>query len=198
MDHAIEYASLHPQAPGRAALAQTPPLPLGPFYPMGAGRGASSALWHGGKLPAGARRLRLRGRVVAVGGAAVAGAEVELWQADGAGRYRHPSAPENERVHSSFDGYGRVRCGADGRFAFDTLLPGGYEEASARRAPHLHVQVSGCFDRLVTQVFLPGHPANELDRWYRASSNPAALTASLCADGPQQVEIEWTAVLRRG
>jgi len=148
--------------------------------------------------PDGARRLRLQGRIVTVEGAAVVGALIELWQADPAGRYRHPSAPEMALVLPGFAGCGRVRSANDGSFAFDTLVPGGYEEASTRRAPHLHLQISGRFDRLVTQLFLPGRRDNARDPWFRAALDARLLIPTVRADGADRLVLEWTAVLRRG
>lgn len=180
------------------ALWPTPALLLGPYYPLQPVSDASAVLWRGGRLPAGARMLRLNGRVQSLGGVAVPAADVELWHADPAGRYRHPSAPEQSQVLDGFTGYGRTRTGDDGSFVFDTLLPAGYEDGNVRRTPHLHLQITGRFDRLVTQLFLAGHADNDRDHWYRALRSPNALTATLRADREDRLDIEWTAVLRRG
>ena len=50
-------------AGARRPLRRTPSLLLGPYYPL-ANAAAGQKLWSGSALPAGARRLRLDGRVV--------------------------------------------------------------------------------------------------------------------------------------
>jgi len=132
-------------------------------------------------LPKGARHLRLQGRVIDLLGHPIA-ALVEIWHADHEGRYRHPSAPGHEEVDAGFRGYGRVRCDFQGRFDFHSLVPGAYAAGDVQRAPHIHLQATGRFDRLVTQLFLPEHPLNGLDRWYRAVAHPELLTPEIVHD----------------
>lgn len=179
---------------------RTPGLLLGPFYPVATARsGASADLWDDdAPLPAGARRLRLKGQVIDVRARPVAAALVEIWHADHEGRYRHPSAPDHEHVPSGFAGYGCTRCDAEGQFVFRSLAPGGYLAGDVHRAPHVHVQVTGESDRLVTQVFLPSHPVNGQDRWYRAVARPELLTAHVVHDDADVLELAWTIVLARG
>lgn len=198
MEPAVTAAAPGPTGPLGAAHVPTPGLLLGPYYPLQPLADASATLWRGSTLPAGARRLRLQGRVLAASGEPVPMADVELWHADPAGRYRHPTAPEQPLVLQDFTGYGRTRAAADGGFTFHTLVPVGYVDHHVQRTPHLHLQITGRFDRLVTQLFLAGHAGNENDHWYRALRAPQALTATLRAEGPDAWAIDWTAVLRRG
>jgi protocatechuate 3,4-dioxygenase, beta subunit len=130
----------------------------------------------------------------------VVGAEIELWQADPCGRYRHPSAPDSALVPEGFAGYGRTRTDHGGAFRFTSLVPGAYTEGDVLRAPHLHLQITGCFDRLVTQLFFPGHPANTHDRWHRALLQPRLLTPEVQAWSPDGdgLHLLWTAVLTCG
>jgi len=176
----------------------TPPLPLGPYYPLEPGAGTTNALWRGAAVPPNARALRLQGRVQSLGGRAVSGALVEIWHADPAGHYRHPSAPQRDKVLADFAGYGRAISDAAGRFDFTSLMPGCYGSGPMWRAPHLHVQISARFDRLVTQLFLPGHAENARDRWLRVVRDPRVLTAELVYDDALACHLRWTAVLARG
>ena len=128
----------------------------------------------------------------------MADAEVELWQADPMGRYAHPSSPARDPVLAGFTGYGRVRSAADGRFRFETLVPGDYTDGESRRAPHLHLQITGRFDRLVTQLFLPGHPLNAKVPRFGALRHPGRLVAEVRADAPDGLTLPWIAVLHRG
>lgn len=180
------------------ARRTTPGLLLGPFYPLDPPCDGGPRLWLADAVPPGARRLALRGRVESLAGDPVVGARVELWHADPWGRYRHPSAPGAEHVDPAFAGYGVATTDADGRFAFDSLEPGGYLEGTTRRAPHLHVQVTGRFDRLVTQVAVTGASREPEDRWFAAASRPWQLRPAVVRDDPDLLLLEWTAVVRRG
>lgn len=177
-------------------LPATPALLLGPYYPLRATGGA--ALWTGQQPPADASLLILNGRVLCRQGRPVAGAEVELWHADPAGRYRHPSAPGSAEVLTDFAGYGRVQTDSQGNFSFTSLVPGAYGDGSTLRTPHLHLQITGRFDRLVTQLFLPGHPGNANDRWYQAARHRDRLTAEAVAITSGALHLRWTAVLNQG
>lgn len=188
---------VHP-APAPPLRRRTPGLLLGPYYPLAQPSTADGRLWRGAGTAAGVRLLRLDGQVLDIGGNLVEGAAVELWHADPAGRYRHPSAPQADTVLDGFTGYGRVVTAADGRFNFDSLVPGRYTDGDVMRAPHLHLQITGRCDRLVTQVFLSGHADNAADRWYQALAHPERLLAEVLSDDAAGLHLRWTAVLSRG
>jgi protocatechuate 3,4-dioxygenase beta subunit len=82
----------------------------------------------------------------------IAGARVDVWHADPAGRYE----PARYRGHQLTD--------ADGRFAFRTIVPG----APPGRAPHLglNVVVAGKAD-FWTELFFPNDPRNTSDPRFR-------------------------------
>lgn len=182
-----------------AVVRRTPGLLLGPYYPLTPSNGSDADLWSGdARLPDGARYLQLQGRVLNLLGVPVADALVEIWHADYHGRYRHPSAPDHERVVKGFAGHGSVCSDTQGRFAFRSLVPGAYADGLVQRAPHVHVQVTGQVDRLITQIFLPGHPLNGHDRWYRAVARPELLTPDVLRDGADTLALAWTVVLTQG
>jgi protocatechuate 3,4-dioxygenase beta subunit len=183
-------------ADGRARL--TPGLILGPFYPLQHPADANARLWRGNCLPQGVPALQFRVRVATRDWSPVDGACVELWHADHAGHYPHPSSGDADAVLPGFTGYGIARTDAEGRCEFDTLLPGAYRAEGTQRARHLHVQISGRFDRLVTQVFLPDDALRQDDRWYRAAARPESLLARIEPGAEAVVELHWTAVLARG
>ena len=67
---------------------------------------------------------------------AASGAVVEIWQADHAGIYLHPREGRLAQRDTGFQGYGRVRADAEGRYAFRTIRPGQYPG----RTPHIHLR----------------------------------------------------------
>lgn len=104
--------------------------------------------------------IRIEGRVVDGEDAPVPDAMIEIWQADGAGRY--PTSADN----SGFGGFGRAGTDAQGRFAFATIKPGPVPGPDgAMQAPHIAVSVfaRGLLTRLVTRIYFPDEPANEED-----------------------------------
>lgn len=183
-----------------ALRPRTPGVVLGPFYPVPPIEGASAdlcrnALTNGGVQ---ARPLELCGRVLNTAGMAVVGAQVEIWHADGSGCYRHASAPGAGQVDANFLGFGAQHTDANGRFLFRTLVPGPYDQDGSLRAPHIHFQVTGRFDRLITQMFFPDEPLNGSDRWYRFTVKPERLVASVVNDTHATMSLSWDIVLASG
>lgn len=106
-----------------------------------------------------ARRIageRTEGRRITIEGVLLDGKDqpipdglVEIWQADAAGRFRHPS----DLAESDDDFHGFGRCATDdlGRFSFLTIMPG----PASPQAPHALVGVlsRGVMTRLVTRMY---------------------------------------------
>ena len=99
--------------------------------------------------------ILLRGRLTREGGLACVNAILEAWQADAAGRFRHPADPEAALADPDFLGWGRAWTDRDGCYEFRTVLPGGFAEGNRRRAPHvdLWVMASGLMRQLATTVY---------------------------------------------
>lgn len=143
----------------------TPWQSPGPFYPRFQPRDADDNLL---RLPAiaGGRPLVVAGRMLGRDGRALAGALVELWQTDPAGRYVAQVGAQG--VTPGFKGYGRQQTDTKGNFVFRTVFPGRYPG----RTPHLHFAVT--FGRFggtspdasapfTTQMYFAGDPANGRD-----------------------------------
>jgi protocatechuate 3,4-dioxygenase beta subunit len=108
-------------------------------------------------------RIIVSGRVLDEDGRAVAGALVEIWQANAAGRYRHLKDEHPAPLDPNFTGAGRTITDADGRYEFTTIKPGAYpwrNHDNAWRPAHIHFSLFGTSfrTRLVTQMYFPGDP----------------------------------------
>jgi protocatechuate 3,4-dioxygenase beta subunit len=123
--------------------------------------------------------ILLQGRVLDEEGRGIAGALVELWQCNAAGKYIHPIDENDAPVDPNFIGNGRVVTDEEGRFEFTTIKPGAYPvPRSGRwwRPPHVHVSLFGhsFLSRLVTQMYFPGEPLNAQDRLLHSIPDEAA------------------------
>ncbi|MFQ3623081.1 MAG: protocatechuate 3,4-dioxygenase subunit beta [Acetobacteraceae bacterium] len=134
-------------------------------------------------------RIIISGRVLDEDGRPVPGTLVELWQANAAGRYRHPVDDHDAPLDPNFLGAGRCRCDDEGRYRFVTIRPGAYpwrNHRNAWRPAHLHFSLFGRHfaNRLVTQTYFPGDPLLALDPIYTSVPEPARsrLVASFSLD----------------
>lgn len=100
----------------------------------------------------------ITGRLIDGGGDPVPDAMIEIWQADGEGRYPgHSPALANAR----FKGFGRSQT-PEGVYCFLTVKPGA---AAADRAPHINIGVfaRGIVKRLFTRLYFEDEAANDAD-----------------------------------
>ena len=91
---------------------------------------------------------------------------VEIWQADACGRYRHPLDPQHGGADPAFRNFGRASTDDNGRFAFETVLPGVVRGPGGRpQAPHILVSVTarGVLTRYVTRLYFDGDARNADD-----------------------------------
>jgi protocatechuate 3,4-dioxygenase beta subunit len=123
--------------------------------------------------------IQVSGRVLDDDGRPVRNAIVELWQANAAGRYRHPLDQREAPLDPDFAGKGRVRTDDDGNYCFMTIKPGAYPVSTQHvwwRPPHIHFSVLGLStsSRLVTQMYFPGDPLNAFDHILLSVPDPQA------------------------
>lgn len=150
---AMTAAPAPTQAPVATAckVTLTPAQTEGPYYLAGAPMKAS--LVEAGMA---GTRVLLTGRVITSQCAPVAGAIVDVWQADDAGAY-------------DLKGYrlrGKVTADAQGTYAIETILPGLYPG----RTRHIHVKISIPGGATVTtQVYFPNENANKTDGIFDAA-----------------------------
>ncbi len=124
-------------APLRAEVSPTPAVTEGPFYKPGS---PERATLFGPSDPG--KRFELTGKVLSSGGRPVAGAWIDVWQADARGRYDN----------AGYAYRGHVFTDISGDYAIRTVMPGEYPG----RTPHIHVKVRAPKGPvLTTQLFFP-------------------------------------------
>ncbi|MDT8383435.1 MAG: protocatechuate 3,4-dioxygenase [Gammaproteobacteria bacterium] len=145
----------------------TPPETEGPFYPLSAQKDRDFDLTRveGRTGVAKGRVIIIQGRVMDTEGKPIEDATVDLWQANAAGRYRHPRDRNRAPLDPDFQGWAIVPSGREGGFRFKTIFPGTYPAAEHwLRPPHIHFKVTKSgYVRLVTQMYFPGQPLNDAD-----------------------------------
>lgn len=137
------------------------------------------------------RPLAVTGRVTGLSGEPLAGALVEVWHANAAGRYENQD-PDNQPEHNL---RGRFTTDADGSFQFRTIRPGGYSlpddgpvgqlarrlGLSLDRPAHIHFAVTAPgHRRLVTAIFDGSDPAIGRDALFAVKP---ALIGTIRRDG---------------
>lgn len=155
-------AELPPTPECRDAHDVTPRQTEGPYYTPNAPERANL------------REPGMKGTSVALGGLVltrsckpVANAIVDLWHADDAGAYDN----------AGFRLRGFVKTDAEGRYAFQTIVPGLYPG----RTRHYHVKVQAPrAPLLTTQLYFPDEPGNARDFLYRKE---LLLRSAKVADG---------------
>lgn len=111
-------------------------------------------------------------------GLPIAGAIIEIWQTNSAGKYHTLLDAENEYIDKYFSMSGRTVTDNLGNYSFITVLPGG----SVGRAPHINMNIyHPKFGKLETEVYFEKHPYNETDNQYLAydEKDRAQLTAKV-------------------
>jgi protocatechuate 3,4-dioxygenase beta subunit len=182
------------------ALAALPAMTEGPFYPPADWR-ARELDWDadltrvmraaGANAPRAAGEwLDLGGSVIDERGRTIDAAEIEIWQCDAFGSYRHPRGA-GSRVDAAFQGFGSTRSDAQGRYRFRTIRPVPYPG----RTPHIHVRLRHpSFGELTSQLFIAGDPGNAGDVIYRQLSTAERALVDLSLQrAPANAPVVWIA-----
>ena len=126
------------------------------------------------------------GRVLNVAGEPVRDAIVEVWQANSYGRYTHPSDTNPAPIDPNFDGSAVLKTDSEGRYRFKTIKPSAYPAGPTLIRPaHIHFQVSGRHDRLVTQMYFEHDPYNEKDPFLNSAARKELLLTKLHDPSPE-------------
>ncbi len=137
------------------ALGQTPSQTVGPYFGMRLG-GESQNVLAGPDVSG--ERIRIEGRLLDGDGEPIGDGLLELWQANPAGRYRHPDDDRDDHpLTEGFSGFGRAETGFDtGEFWFETVKPGPVPDPEGEpQAPHvsLVIQARGMLNPSFTRVY---------------------------------------------
>lgn len=177
---------------GSAAFAQqilrrTPNQILGPFYPLGSlDQNADLTRVPGRRGRAEGQVLNVMGRLINLKGEPVRNAKVEIWQANAHGRYTHPSDTNPAPLDPNFEGSAILATDSDGRYQFKTIKPAAYPTGpNTMRPAHIHFQVSGRQDRLVTQMYFEGDLYNDTDPFLQSAGRKELLVTKLQSPSPE-------------
>jgi len=174
-------------AAAEAALQRTPGQILGPFYPLGElAQNSDLTRISGRSGRAEGQVLNVMGRVLNLSGEPVRNAKVEVWQANAYGRYTHPSDPTPAPLDPNFDGAAILTTDSEGRYRFKTIKPAAYPAGpNMMRPAHIHFQVTGRQDRLVTQMYFENDPYNAVDPFLNSAARKELLVTKLLAPSPE-------------
>lgn len=170
---ALTTATLRPGG-ALAACLRTPAQTEGPFYPPRFGQPGNDLIVTGtdGRGPAG-QPIAIVGTVTDAQCRPLAGAVVEIWQADASGHYAHPRDSDAAERDPHFRYWGRAVTDAAGTYRFRTIQPAAYSMGWSWRTPHVHFKVRRPGAVLTTQMYFPDQELNDKDSILRRLSGAA-------------------------
>jgi protocatechuate 3,4-dioxygenase beta subunit len=182
---------------------RTPDQILGPYFPTGRRPATQDDLTaiKGADGLAQGEVIEVTGRILNLDGKPVRGAKLTVWQANTFGRYAHCNDSNPAPLDPNFVGCVCIRSNGDGVYRIKTVKPGAYPAGPDWiRPPHIHFEVQGQFERLVTQMYFPGEPLNACDRLLMSALYPDLLVATLASleDRPEHRVLDFDIVLTRG
>jgi protocatechuate 3,4-dioxygenase beta subunit len=141
-------------------------------------------------------RIIVAGRVLDEDGRPVPHTLVEVWQANGAGRYRHSADNHQAPLDPNFLGAGRAMTDGGGNYRFVSIKPGAYpwrNHHNAWRPAHIHFSLFGpaFVSRLVTQMYFPNDPLLPLDPILQSIPDQQARARLVSAFDLSVAEQEW-------
>ena len=181
------------------ALNVTPPEIEGPFYPITPQKDKDFDLTTivGNKIKAKGQIVNIIGKVIDKNSNPIENATVDIWQANAAGRYRHPHDSNDAPLDSNFQGWAIVQSGKAGTFKFKTIIPGAYPVSKSwTRPPHIHFKVTKRgYTEVITQLYFPNNELNAKDLLLqRKSKNEQALMIARTIEGEDNT-LEYTVIL---
>ena len=189
----------------KSSVIPTPDQILGPFYPVQKPLDGKSDLTRlkGRAGKAAGEVIYVTGQILNVQGKPCPGVKLEIWQANSNGKYKHPSDRTDSPIDPNFDGYATILTDAQGRYHFKTIKPGAYPVVGDYvRPPHIHFDITGKTNRLITQMYFPDEPLNDIDPLLQQSWAKNSLIAKvlppLSNQDPDSKLVIWDIVLIKG
>ena len=179
---------------GRPLTAESP---MGPFFPLSvpADSDADLTMIKGHSKRALGQVIEIRGRVLDMKGNPIAGARLDLWQANAAGRYAHPADPATAPLDPDFQGFASIVSDSSGDWRIITIKPAGYDSPIGHRPPHIHFDVRGRTHRNVAQLYFPEDAeGNAKDLLYKALGEQVGTSVAVRDPGNPN-NYSWDVVL---
>ena len=86
----------------------------------------------------------------------------------------------------NFEGSAVLTTDSEGRYRFKTIKPAAYPVGpNTIRPAHIHFEVYGQQDRLVTQMYFEGDPYNNTDRFLQSAGRTELLITKLLPPPPE-------------
>ncbi|MGD9951048.1 MAG: protocatechuate 3,4-dioxygenase subunit alpha [Burkholderiales bacterium] len=190
----IKGYRVHEQrTPSKPLLLLTPSQTIGPFFNLSLIRDVDDDIAR--KEPGGARAqgtpIVVTGRVVDEQGKPVRKALIEVWQANKWGKYEHPDDITDAPLDPNFKGWGRMLTDSEGRYRFRSIKPGPYPNPGYdnwMRPPHIHFSIfaAGVMQRLITQLYFPDEPLNDIDPILNGVEDLNARSALIARQLPEE------------
>ena len=194
------------RTPGKRVRVVTPSQTIGPFFALGlvGSNEDDLACKQAGGARAEGTPIVITGRVCDENGRPVRKALIEVWQANRWGKYEHPDDVTDAPLDPNFKGWGRMLTDADGRYRFRSIMPGAYPNPGYdnwMRPPHIHYSIfaAGVMQRLITQLYFPDEPLNDIDPILNGIDDldaRASLVARRVGDGGGEIAYQFDIVLR--
>jgi len=179
----------------------TPSEIEGPFYPVYPQKDKDFDLTRveGQGDMAKGKTIYIKGTIRDANGSPIEDASVDIWQANAAGRYRHPHDRNPAPLDPGFQGWAIVQSGSHGQFNFKSIMPGAYPASDSwTRPPHIHFKVSKIgYAELTTQMYFPGQPLNEKDRLLQRKSESERKLMIAQKDANESNTYRYTVYLQR-
>ena len=175
-------------SPAERALAEeflrrTPHQILGPYYPPAAAIPSQTGdLTQVAGRPGRAQGqvLHVMGRVLSRTGEPARGVTILVWQANIFGRYIHPNDANPAPLDPNFEGFASLTTDENGGYRFKTIKPPAYPVGpNTMRPAHIHFEIRGKIDRLITQMYFDGDPYNATDPDLQSASRKDLLITKM-------------------
>jgi protocatechuate 3,4-dioxygenase beta subunit len=184
-----------------ARAVQSRPLtaesPMGPFFPhdVPADSDADLTMLKGHSKRASGQVIEVAGRILDQKGNPIAGARLDIWQANAKGRYAHPADPAVMPLDPDFQGFASIVSDAKGEWRVVTIKPGSYDSPIGNRPPHIHFDIRGKSHRNVAQLYFPEDAeGNAKDLLYKALGAEAATSVAV-RNAADPNKYQWDVVL---